>query len=42
MPFPEDLPGPGIELMTLASAALSGGFLTTGPRGEPLTAVGHI
>ena len=38
MPFPTpgDLPDPGIEPMTLASRALTGGFFTTVPLGKLL------
>ena len=42
LPFPEDLPDPGIELASLASPVFAGGFFTTAPREKPLTAVGHI
>ena len=42
LPFPEDLPDPGIELASLASPVLAGGFFTTAPCGKPLNAVGHI
>ena len=42
LPFPEDLPDPGIELASLASPVLAGGFFTTAPSEKPLTAVGHI
>ena len=37
MPFPtpQDLPDSGVELMSLASLALAGGFFTTAPCGEP-------
>ena len=31
-----DLPDPGVELMSLASPALVGGFLTTEPPGKPV------
>ena len=31
LPPPGDLPDPGIEPVSLASPALAGGFLTTGP-----------
>ena len=39
MPFPTpgDLPDPGIEPVSLASAALTGGFFPTEPPGKPLT-----
>ena len=30
-PTPGDLPDPGIELVSLASPVLAGGFFTTGP-----------
>ena len=30
-----DLPNPGIELTSLASSALAGGFFTTEPPGKP-------
>ena len=33
-PTPGDLPDPGIEPESLASAALAGGFVTTGTPGE--------
>ena len=37
LPFPTSgyLPGPGIELASLASSALVGGFFTTMPPGKP-------
>ena len=37
MPFlsPGDLPDPGIEPVSLGSAALAGGFFTTEPPGKP-------
>ena len=34
-PFPEDLPGPGIEPLSPASPALAGRFFTTVPPGDP-------
>ena len=34
-PSPGDLYNPGIETASLASPALAGGFLTTGPPGKP-------
>ena len=34
-PFPGDLPNPGIELMSLMSPALAGGFFTIVPSGNP-------
>ena len=33
-PTPEDLPSPAIELESLESPALAGGFFTTGPPGK--------
>ena len=41
-PTPEDLPDPGIEPMTVASAALAGRFFTTAPLGNPLALSGHL
>ena len=40
LPFlpPEDLPDPGIELESLMSAALTGGFFTTSHLGSPYKA----
>ena len=35
-PSPGDLPDPGIELMSLVSPALPGGFFTTAPPGKPI------
>ena len=37
LPFlsPGDLPDPGIQLSSLASPALAGGFFTTEPQGKP-------
>ena len=35
LPSPGDLYNPGIETASLASPALAGGFLTTGPPGKP-------
>ena len=35
-PAPWDLPDPGIELMSLVSPALAGGFFTTEPSGKPI------
>ena len=35
-PPPGDLPDPGIELVSLASLELVGGFFTTEPPGKPL------
>ena len=37
LPFPTlgDLPHPGIELTSLVSSALAGGFFTTAPPGKP-------
>ena len=37
MPFPSpgDLPDPGIELVSLVSPALAGGFFTPVPLGKP-------
>ena len=34
-PSPQDLPDPGIELKSLVSPVLAGGFLTTVPPGKP-------
>ena len=34
-PLPGDLPGPGIESLSLASPALAGRFFTTAPPGDP-------
>ena len=34
---PGDIPDPGIELLALASPALSGGFFTTTLPGKPLS-----
>ena len=36
-PFPplEDLPDPGVELVSLVSPSLAGGFFTTEPPGKP-------
>ena len=34
-PTPGDLPDPGIELASLASPTLAGGFFTTVPPGKP-------
>jgi len=34
-PPPEDLPNSGMELTSLMSPALAGGFFTTGPPREP-------
>jgi len=34
-PSPEDVPDPGIELMSPASPALAGGNFTTEPPGKP-------
>ena len=39
LPFPGDLPDPGIEYM---SSALAGGFITTEPPGKPLRNLIHI
>ena len=38
LPFatPGDLPDPGIELESLVSPALAGGFFTTVPPGKPI------
>ena len=38
MPFPSpgDLPDPGIELASLTSPALEGGFFTTGATWKPI------
>ena len=36
MPSSRGLPNPGIELMSLVSPALTGGFLTTSATGEAL------
>ena len=38
MPFPPpgDLPNPGIDLVSLVTPALAGGFFTTVPPGKPL------
>ena len=33
-PSPEDLPNPGLELTSLASPALAGGFPTSAPPGK--------
>ena len=41
-PPPGDLPDPGIELVSLLSSALAGGFLTTEPPGKPLNEVVEI
>ena len=40
LPFlsPGDLPDPGVEPVSLASALLAGGFFTTEPPGKPLLA----
>ena len=38
-PTPGDLPDPEIELTSLASPALAGGFFTTEPPGKPDTCV---
>ena len=38
-PAPEDLPDPGIELASLASPALAGGFFATVPFGKPQSLV---
>ena len=35
LPSPGDLPGPGIEPVSLASPTLAGGFLTTEPPERP-------
>ena len=35
-PPPRDLPNPGIELASLASPVLAGGFFTTLPPGKPM------
>ena len=35
-PTPGDLPNPGIEPVSLASAALAGRFFTTVPTGKPV------
>ena len=39
LPFrsPGDLPDPGIELASLVSPALAGGWFTTEPPGKPIT-----
>ena len=44
MPFLSlgDLPGPGIEPISLAPLALTGRFLTTAPPGKPLANVNGI
>ena len=34
-PSSRDLPDPGIELLSLLSPALAGGFITTAPPGKP-------
>ena len=34
--MPGDLPDPGIELTSLVSPALAGGFFTTEPPGKPI------
>ena len=36
VPSPGYVPNPGIELRSLVSPALAGGFLTTTPPGKPL------
>ena len=36
-PIPGDLPDAGIELTSLASPPLVGGFFTTAPPGKPLS-----
>ena len=36
-PSPGDFSDPGIEVMSLASPALAGGFFTTGPPAKPIT-----
>ena len=43
LPFPilGDLPDPGIELMSFASAALVGGFFTTVPPGKMLPRISY-
>ena len=41
-PPPGHLPDPGIELASLMSPALSGGFFTTSPTWEALMDVYHI
>ena len=41
-PPPGHLPDPGIELVSLMSPALSGGFFTTSPTWEALMDVYHI
>ena len=35
-PSPGDLPDPGIELASLVSSTLAGGFFTNEPLGKPL------
>ena len=37
IPFPGDLPDPGIESQSHVSPALAGGFFTTEPPGSPST-----
>ena len=38
---PGDLPGPGMEPVSLMSPALAGGFFTTVPPGKPTEVVGE-
>ena len=39
-PSPEDIPDPGIELASLASPPLAGGFFTTEPPKKPKCFIG--
>ena len=41
-PSPGDLPGPGIELVSLTSSALSGVFFTTEPPGKHCYITSHL
>ena len=36
LPFPKDLPDPGIKPMSLVSSVSAGGFFTTEPPGKPI------
>ena len=43
LPTPGDLADPGIELMSLMSPALAGGFFTNAPLGKPMKrGKGHL
>ena len=43
LPTPGDLADPGIELMSLMSPALAGGFFTMAPLGKPMKGdKGHL